>query len=133
MKDSGFTVIELMVVVTIIGILAAMAVTNFSLFKIRARDATAASDARGLVPGVDMVSTRETSTPPTVAPFSGTGGVVLDTGGQPAIPGGRTSPGTFGTIEFPAPNQYVIKTFQPGGNCYTVTNGVMGTAPGPCI
>jgi hypothetical protein len=67
-----------------------------------------------------------------MAPFTGTGGPVLDTGGQPAIPGGKTSPGTFGTIEFPAPYQYVIKTFQTGGDCFTLTNGVMSIAPGAC-
>jgi prepilin-type N-terminal cleavage/methylation domain-containing protein len=132
MKDSGFTIVELLLVVAIIAILASMALTNFSLLKINALNATAASDGRGLAPGVDMVATQEAGSPPSIAPFTGLGGPVLDTGGQPAIPGGRTSPGTFGTIDFPAPNQYVIKTFQTGGDCFTVTTGILSTAPGAC-
>ncbi|HSD10400.1 MAG TPA: type II secretion system protein [Candidatus Binatia bacterium] len=131
-NDSGFTMVELLLVVAIIGILAAMAIANFSLLKINALNATAASDARGLAPGVDVVATQEVGSPPSIPPFTGIGGPVLDSGAQPAIPGGRTSPGTFGTIEFPAPNQYVIKTFQTGGDCFTVTNGVMAAVPGAC-
>jgi type IV pilus assembly protein PilA len=132
MKGSGFTIVELLLVVAIIGILATLALTNFSLVKGNALNATASSDARGLAPGVDMVATQEAGSPPTIPPFTGIGGPVLDSGGQPAIPGGKTSPGTFGTIEFPAPNQYVIKTFQTGGDCFTLANGVMSAAPGAC-
>ncbi len=132
MKDSGFTIIELLLVVAIIGILAALALSNFSLFKVNALNATSASDARGLAPGVDMVATQALGSPPTIPPFTGGGGPVLDSGGQPAIPGGKTSPGTFGTIEFPAPNQYVIKTFQTGGDCFTLANGIMTASPGVC-
>ena len=132
MKNSGFTIIELLLVVAIIGILATLALTNFSLFKSDALNATAVSDARGLAPGVDMVATQALGSPPTIPPFTGAGGPVLDSGGQPAIPGGKTSPGTFGTIDFPAPNQYVIKTFQNGGDCFTLANGVMTSSPGAC-
>ena len=131
-KEAGFTIVELLLVVAIIGILASMAIANFSLLKTNAKNATAASDGRGLAPGVDMVATQEAGSPPSIPPFNGSGGPVLDGGGQPAIPGGRTSPGTFGTIDFPAPNQYVIKTFQPGGDCFTVTNGIMTVTPGVC-
>jgi prepilin-type N-terminal cleavage/methylation domain-containing protein len=86
-KDSGFTIIELLVVVAIISILATLVLSNFSLLKSIALNATAASDARGLAPGVDMVTTQDAGLPPSMAPFPETGGPVLDTGGQPAIQG----------------------------------------------
>ena len=124
MKDSGFTIVELLLVVAIIAILATLALSNFALFKSTALNATAASDARGLAPGVDMVSTE--APPPTIAPFTGNGGAVA------GIPGGKTSPGTFGTIEFQAPNEYRIKTYQIGGDCFTLENGVFTVTSGVC-
>jgi prepilin-type N-terminal cleavage/methylation domain-containing protein len=124
MKDSGFTIIELLLVVAIIAILATLALSNFGLFKSTALNATAASDARGLAPGVDLVSTQ--ASPPSIPPFTGNGGAVA------GIPGGRTSPGTFGTIEFPAGNEYVIKTYQVGGDCFTLENGVFTVTSGAC-
>jgi type IV pilus assembly protein PilA len=129
-KQAGFTIIELLTVVAIIGILAVIAVANFSLFKSNARNATAASDARGLGPGADLASTGGvdgTSPIPTIAPFDGTGGAVA------GIPGGRVSPGTLGEIAFPAPSEYCIKTEQIGGDlCYTLENGRLSVAPAPC-
>ena len=129
-KQAGFTLVEMLIVVAIIGILAALAVSNFNLFKSNAKNATAASDARGLGPGVDIASTGGvdgTQPIPAGQTFTGNGGLV------PGIPGGKTSFGTFGEIAFPAPSQYCIKTEQVGGNlCYTLENGRLTAAPAPC-
>jgi prepilin-type N-terminal cleavage/methylation domain-containing protein len=129
-KQDGFTIIELLTVVAIIGVLAVLAISNFNLFKSNAKNAAAASDARALGPGVDLVSTGGvdgTSPIPTIAPFDGTGGAV------PGIPGGKVSPGTLGEIAFPAPSQYCIKTEQIGGDlCYTLENGKLSVAAAPC-
>jgi len=111
MNKKGFTLIELLIVVAIIAILAAIAIPQFSSYRIRGYNAAADSDLRNIKVGLEAFFTDSQVYASTVAMVTAAAGVVTVSaaGGAPGV----------GAILF-GPCTYKVEVAQ---------NGVTATQP----
>lgn len=101
-RNAGFTLIELMVVVAIIGLISAIAVPSFLRYQLRAKRSEAYSN-------LAAISKAEES-------YFATNGLYADTG--TAYPGMLTSTKRGWTAAADAPNAFGALGFRPEGNVF---------------
>ena len=77
-KDKGFTLIELMIVVAIIGILAAIAIPQFASYRVKAFNSAAKADLHSAQTTFEVFFNDNNEYPPTTA--AATGAITLGSG-----------------------------------------------------
>ena len=119
-NEKGFTLIELMIVVAIIGILASIAIPQFANYRTKAFNSAAASDARTGTMIFESFYTDFNNYPDTIA--VGPGPHTLADNGTATTTVWSLSQGVLGGATL-ASGAYIITTKHDGGDkCYTASD-----------
>jgi type IV pilus assembly protein PilA len=110
LRHRGFTLIEILLVIAIIGLLAAIAIPQFIRYRSQAIDAQLKSDLRNAAVAVEGYFSKKTVYPASIAEIDGYGF--------------KASEGVTITLDVLTPTSYTITAAKPGGTqaSFTLTS-----------
>lgn len=100
-QNSGFTLVELLIIIAIIGLLAVIAIPQFITYRSRAVDAQMKSDLRNAAVAVEAYFTKRSVYPSSLDEIQGFGF--------------KPTEGVDITLVVLTPNSYTITATKPGG------------------
>lgn len=101
-RNAGFTLLELLVVIAVLGILAAIAIQNFAVHRARAIDASMRSDLRNAAMAMESYYGEFLEYPSTDTPL--------------LLIGYRKTTGVTLTINVTTPSTYTLTAARPSGS-----------------